>query len=193
MVVGSLRQETEVVVIGSGPGDIANRAESSGFVVMDLVGSSVLRMRQEADATVAAGNSTACQTGMIAQDGIQRDLILTNKRTDAVVLVPIRAKRKEFRDGYDKNARFSVRMLIPLFISSSYPFDANASSGRAGIFLWINTDDRRAGRTTDSTAKSYLSSHAYAVGVDSPCHTNRLLGKKKRTAAKFRWICECVV
>jgi hypothetical protein len=126
----------------------------------------ISRMRQEANATVAAGDRTACQTGMIAQDGIQRDLILTNKRTDAVVLMPIRAKRKEFPDGYDKNARFSVTMLIRFCMSSSYPFDANASSGRAGIFLWINTDDHRAGRTTDSAAKSYLSSHACAVGAD---------------------------
>jgi hypothetical protein len=93
------------------------------------------RMRQEANPTVATGDRTACQIGMIAQDGIQRELILTNKRTDAVVLMPIRAKREEFPDGYDKNARFSVRMLSTLGMSSSYPLDANASSGGAGIFL----------------------------------------------------------
>ncbi len=52
------------------------------------------RMRQEANPTVAAGDRTACQTGTIAQDGIQRELILTNKREDAVVLMPILAKRK---------------------------------------------------------------------------------------------------
>lgn len=99
------------------------------------------RMRQEANATVAAVDRTACQTRMIAQDGIQRQLILTNKRTDAVVLMPIRAKRKEFPDGYEQNPRVSVRMLIVLCMSPSYPLDANASSGRAGIFLCFTPDD----------------------------------------------------
>jgi len=99
------------------------------------------RMRQEANSTVAAGHRAACQTGVIAQDGIQRDLILTNKRTNAIVLMPIRAKRKEFPGGYDKNAKFSVRMLILLCMSSSYSLDAKASSRRAGIFLWISTYD----------------------------------------------------
>ena len=94
----------------------------------------ISRMRQEANATVAAGDRTACQTGMIAQDGIQRELILTNKRMDAGVLMPIRAKREKFPDGYDKNAKFSVRMLIRFCMSSSYSLDANASSGRARIF-----------------------------------------------------------
>jgi hypothetical protein len=94
----------------------------------------ISRMRQEPNSTVAAVDRTACQTGMIAQDGIQRELILTNKRTDAVVLMPIRAKREEFPDGYDKNAKFSVRMLIRFCMSSSYSLDANASSGRPRIF-----------------------------------------------------------
>ena len=59
----------------------------------------IARMRQEANSTVAAVDRTACQTGMIAQDGIQRELILTNKRMDAGVLMPIRAKREKFPDG----------------------------------------------------------------------------------------------
>ena len=50
------------------------------------------RMRQEANPTVATGDRTACQIGMIAQDSIQRDLILTNNRPGAIVLMPIRAK-----------------------------------------------------------------------------------------------------
>jgi len=61
---------------------------------------------------VAAADRTACQTGTIAQDRIERQLILTNKRASAVVLMPIRTKRKEFPGGYDKKARFSVKMLI---------------------------------------------------------------------------------
>jgi hypothetical protein len=94
----------------------------------------VPRMRQKADSTVAAGDGTACQTGMIAQDGIQRLLILTNKRTSAIILMPIRAKRKEFPGSYDKNARFSVKMLSVLDIPSSYSLDANASRDRARVF-----------------------------------------------------------
>ena len=66
----------------------------------------ISRMRQETDSAVAAADRTACQIRMIAQDGIQRDLILTNKRTSAVVLMPIRVKRKDFPDSYDKNAKF---------------------------------------------------------------------------------------
>jgi hypothetical protein len=94
----------------------------------------VPRMSQEANPTMAAADRTACQTGMIAQNGIQSELILTNKPTDAVVLVPILAKTINFRQNDDKNAKFSVRMLIRFCMSSSYSLDANASSGRAGIF-----------------------------------------------------------
>lgn len=52
----------------------------------------VPRMCQEANGTVAAVDRTACQIRMIAQDRIQRGLILTNSRTSAFVLMPIRAK-----------------------------------------------------------------------------------------------------
>jgi len=138
----------------------------------------IARMRQEANSTVAAVDRTAYQIGMIAQDGIQRELILTNKRTSAVVLMPIRAKRKEFPGGYDKNAKFSVRMLRVLCMSPSYSLDADASSGRAGIFLWINPIRRRLGRTTDSSAKSHLSSPSHPVDHDPPSPKTRLLGKK---------------
>ena len=49
-------------------------------------------MRQKANAAVATENRTACQTGMIAQERIERQLILTNKRVGAVGLMPIRTK-----------------------------------------------------------------------------------------------------
>lgn len=77
---------------------------------------------------------TACQTGMIAQNRIQRGLILTNKRTGTIVLMPVRAKRKEFPGGYDKNARFSVKMVIVLGTPPSYELEANASRSKAGFF-----------------------------------------------------------
>ena len=52
----------------------------------------VPRMGQKADSTMAAVDRAACQIGTIAQDGTERQLILTNKRVRAVVLMPIRAK-----------------------------------------------------------------------------------------------------
>lgn len=100
------------------------------------------RMREEANPTTAAADRTACQTRMRAQDGIQRQLILTNKQADAVVLMPISGIRKQFPDGYDKNAKLSVRMLMVFCMSPSYSLDAKASRGRAGIFLSIRTDAR---------------------------------------------------
>jgi hypothetical protein len=91
-------------------------------------------MRQEANPTTAATYRAACQTRMHAQNGIQRQLILTNKRIGAVVLMPSSGNRKEFPEGYDKNPRFSVRMLMVFCMSPSYSLDASASRGRAGIF-----------------------------------------------------------
>jgi len=116
----------------------------------------VPRMRQKANSTVAAVDRTACQIETIAQDGIERELILTNKRTSAIVLMPIRAKRKEFPGGYDKNARFSVKMLIVLCISSSYSLDVNASRGRARIFL-VDQHKRHSTRSHDGSIRQHLS------------------------------------
>jgi hypothetical protein len=50
------------------------------------------RMGQKANSTMAAVDRAACQMGMIAQNGIERQLILTNKRVGAVGLMPIRTK-----------------------------------------------------------------------------------------------------
>ena len=114
----------------------------------DILPIRISRMCEEANPTMAAGDGATCQTGMIAQDGIQRELILTNKRIRAVVPVPIRPKRKEFPDGYDKNARFSVRILSLLCISSSYSLDAKASRWRAGIFhAFTPNPEQRTGTT----------------------------------------------
>ena len=94
----------------------------------------VAGMREEAYAAVATPHRAVLQIRTIPQDGIQQELILTNKRTGAVVLVPILAKRKNFRDGYKKIVRFSVKILIGFCISSSYSLDAKTSRGRARIF-----------------------------------------------------------
>lgn len=91
-------------------------------------------MSEEANSAVATTHGAVLPIRMIAQDGIQRELILTNKRSGTVVLVPILAKREKFRDGYNKTAKFSVTMLIVCCISSSYSLDTKASRGRARIF-----------------------------------------------------------
>jgi hypothetical protein len=138
------------------------------------------RMREEANPTTAAADRTACQTRMLAQDGIQRQLILTNKRTDAVVLMPIFGIRKEFPDGYDKNARLSVKILSVVSMSPSYSLDAIAARGRPGIFLWLKAHDRSAAGTTDSSANRLLAARLCPAGHISPRPTNTLPGKKNQ-------------
>ena len=49
-------------------------------------------MGQKTNSTMAAVDRAACQIGTIAQDGVQRQLVLANKQAGAVVLMPIRAK-----------------------------------------------------------------------------------------------------
>ena len=94
----------------------------------------VAGMRQEANPAVAAPHGAALQIGTTPQGRLEHPFILTNKRTGVVVLVPILAKRENFPDGYSKTAKFSVKMLIVICMSSSYSLDANASRGRARIF-----------------------------------------------------------
>ena len=144
----------------------------------------ISRMRQETNPTTVATDCTDYQTARSAQNGIQRQLILTNKRTDAVLPMPFSGFRKEMLDGYDKNARFSVRIASVVSMSPSYLLDAQASSGRAGIFLSISTTERRAVRPTDLSAKTPLGPPACPGDAVSPVPANALLGKKNRQPAK---------
>jgi hypothetical protein len=104
----------------------------------------VAGVRQEANPAVTAPHRAVPQIRTIAQDAIQQQLILTKKRKTPFVLMPIVAKREEFRDGYNKTARFSVKMLIVLCISSCYSLDAKASRGRARSFLCARAEKPRA-------------------------------------------------
>ena len=142
----------------------------------------VPRVCQEADPAVAAVHGTACQIGMIAQDRIERDLILTDERTSAIVLMPIRAKRKEFPGGYDKNDRFSVKMLISSCTSSSYELDADASRSRAKFFIRSARKSHPVADTTGHFPNYDLCSlacplvgrspaPATATGKEEPCTT----------------------
>ena len=121
---------------------------------------------------------TACQTGMIAQNRIQRGLILTNKRTGTIVLMPVRAKRKEFPGGYDKNARFSVKMLSVLGTPSSYELEANASRSRARFFCGSAQKDRRSDRTTDPSTNVHRTCRTCAACEVSPSTTGSYLERR---------------
>jgi len=105
----------------------------------------VAGMREEANPALAAEYRAVPQRRTLPQDGVQGELILTNERLGAVVLVPILAKSKNFRDGYSKRDRLSVKMLIVLCMSSSYSLDANASRGRARIFYALQQETRASG------------------------------------------------
>lgn len=104
----------------------------------------VAGMREEANPTLAAEYRAVPQLRTLPQDGVQGELILTSERPGAVVLVPILAKSKNFRDGYGKSDRFSVKMLIVCCMSSSYSLDANASRGKGGDFSCIHAPTQTA-------------------------------------------------
>lgn len=115
----------------------------------------VPRVRQKANATMAAVDRTACQTGMVAQDRSECRLILTNKRAGAIVLMPIRAKRKELPGGDNKNARFSVKMLIVFCTPSSYELDALASRSRTRFFIGLHPIESKRTGTTPGRDTNY--------------------------------------
>ena len=96
---------------------------------------SVLRSRQESNATVKAVFDATLQCGVRLQEGVQRRLILPNKRTDLFAFVPICPIREELPDRNQKKDRFSVTILILCFTPSSYFFDADAPSRRTRTFF----------------------------------------------------------
>ena len=63
---------------------------------------SVLRSRQESNATVKAVFDAPLQCGVRLQEGVQSRLILPNKRTDATVLMPIDLIREKLPDRDQK-------------------------------------------------------------------------------------------
>jgi hypothetical protein len=123
-----------IVLLAPRVAALATMVLSAAEGAAEIQATRVARMRKESNPAVAAAHRAVPQIRAIPQDGIQRDLILTNERLGAIVLLPILAKSKNFRDGYSKITKFSVKMLIVCCISSSYPLDANASRGRARIF-----------------------------------------------------------
>jgi len=94
----------------------------------------VARMREKPNPAVRAVGHATPKRGMRLQDRVQRGLVVPNKRSGAVVLVPIRAKREKSLDRYGKKARFSAMIENVSFTPSSYLIGANASRGRARFF-----------------------------------------------------------
>jgi hypothetical protein len=95
----------------------------------------VTGMRQKPNPAVHAMHRAVPQLGVGLQNRVQSRLILTNKRVGAIILVPIRSKRENLLDGYDKKARLSVKIWIALHTPSSYLLDAKTSRGRTRIFF----------------------------------------------------------
>jgi hypothetical protein len=69
---------------------------------------SVPGMSEEPNAAPDAVGHARFELGIRPQDQVQRDLILPNKRSGRILLMPIRPNREKLLDGYDKKARLSV-------------------------------------------------------------------------------------
>ena len=67
-----------------------------------ILPASVLRSRQESNATVKAVFDAPYQCGVRLQEAVQSRLILPNKRTDATVLMPIDLIREKLPDRDQK-------------------------------------------------------------------------------------------
>jgi hypothetical protein len=99
-------------------------------------------MSEEANATVTAAHVATVQIGTVSQEGIESELILTNNWTSAVVLVPIFTKRENFGECHHEIAKFSVKMLMFVCISSSYSLDCQSIEGKGEDFLYLLTEYR---------------------------------------------------
>jgi hypothetical protein len=93
----------------------------------------VARMREEPNLAVLAMHRATGQFGTSLQNGVERDLILTNKRTSTLLLVPILGKRENLLDADDEKARLSAMLRILSFMPSSYLLDAKAPRGGRGF------------------------------------------------------------
>ena len=123
-----------VVLSTTRVGTLPTMVLSAAKRAAEITAARATRMSEKANFAVATVHGAVLPIRVIAQDGIQGNVILPNKRKDAVVLMPVFTKREEFGDGYDKTAKFSVTMLSVCGIPSSYSLDAKTSSGRARIF-----------------------------------------------------------
>lgn len=99
-----------------------------------ILATGVAGIREEAYPAMATAHDATVQVGTVPQNRVQRDVVLTNKRTSAIVLVPSLGKEENLLDAYDKEARLCVMMRMLSFITSSYPLDAKPPRGRTRFF-----------------------------------------------------------
>jgi hypothetical protein len=115
------------------------------------------------------------------QNGVERDLILTNKRTSTLLLVPILGKGENLLDAYDEKARFPAMLSILSFMPSSYLLDAKAPRGGRGFSspFQQKTDEARPPNAPSlKTHPAASPSPAHAPSLRAPV-LKRLLGKEK--------------
>jgi hypothetical protein len=141
----------------------------------------VARMGEEPNPAVFADHRATGQFGTSFQNGVERDLILTNKRTSTLLLVPILGKGENLLDAYDEKARLPAMLWILSCISSSYLLDAKAPRGGRGFSSCFQQKTDQARRPNTPRPK------AYPAALPSPARTpslraqvlNRLPGKEK--------------
>jgi hypothetical protein len=144
----------------------------------------VARMGKEPNPAVLAAHRATGQLGTSLQNGVERGLILTNKRTSTLLLVPILGKRENPLDAYEEKARSSAILWILSFMLSSYLLDAEAPRVGRGFSSHFQQKTDQARRLTAPRPK------AYQVALPSPTRTpsqrarlaKRLLGKEKGPA-----------
>ena len=89
--------------------------------------------------TMFASRKTVSKVWLGLQDRPQQEVILQYKMPNRPIVIPSSAKFKTLPDFYGKFARFSLMILIVFDMSSSYPIEAYASMGGAGIFSLSGT------------------------------------------------------
>ena len=85
----------------------------------EIAAARVAGMSKEAYPAVATPHRAVLQIRTIPQDGIQRELILTDKRISTLVLMPILRKSENLFESYEIKARLSVMIRILLCMTSS--------------------------------------------------------------------------
>jgi len=99
----------------------------------EIDASRVAGMSDEANIAVRALDRASSQFRMVGEKGIESRLILTDKRFDLIILMPVGTIREQLLDADNKKARFSVRIWY--CTPSSYFLDAKASRGRPRFFV----------------------------------------------------------
>jgi len=98
---------------------------------------SVAGMRQKEDPAMLASSQAPSKVWLSLYSRPQQEVILQYKLPNRIIMIPSLAKFKTLPNLYGKFARFWLTIPICFCISSSYPIEANASTGGAGIFFLL--------------------------------------------------------